>query len=102
MSEYPEDIMKAAREAIAKYYVDTGETDFAKRIQEGHKDDWWMSKPVAAAILAERERCAKVAIDRFTDANVLKNARGRPYASGQAAIVAANYISAAILKGGAA
>ena len=46
-----------------------------------------------------REEAAKVAEETFTEASVRKNAKGRPYSSGQVAIHASMRIAAAIRSG---
>ena len=48
MSKYPEDIMKAAREAVSEAIG-------------GYKSLDEFARPTADAILSERERCCKVA-----------------------------------------
>lgn len=61
MTDYPEDVMKAAREAYLT--VPTTPTDawFVKSVREGDYDHQMPIKACARAILAERERCAKIA-----------------------------------------
>ena len=55
MAEYPEDVMKAARKAAL-----THRTPFnlVKAIVEGREDTMYPVPQIAAAIIAERERCA--------------------------------------------
>lgn len=86
MSDIPEDILEAAMEALkaARPAYDS----------QDQYDAHWES--VARAILVERERCAELARSRFTLETVVKNTKGRPYATGQAAIYAARAIAAAI------
>lgn len=55
MTEIPDDVMKAAREAAATFYEMQGEKDSAAIIREGRKDYWWWMQVIARAILAERE-----------------------------------------------
>ena len=86
MSEIPDDVMKAAQAVVLwAYSVPPDEAEHIKN--------------VAIAILAERERCAKVAEARFTKDNVIKTAKGEPYITGSAAIYAAGQIASAIRKG---
>lgn len=48
------------------------------------------------ARVEERERCAGIARNCFTDATVVTNKAGQPYLTGKAAIYAAQRIAAAI------
>lgn len=86
MTEYPEDIMKAATQLAVDAYTDI------------------FSAPdkIAAAIIAERERCAKVARE-WPLAGLVKTNDADPkmiFAIGAQA--QARTISKAIMKGGAA
>jgi hypothetical protein len=63
--------------------------DLWARIVAEEADD----SDIARAILAERERCAKVAEDQFTKESVQKNAKGEPYDSGKIAIYASQRIA---------
>lgn len=56
MAEFPEDIMRAAREAfiVAAPQMDRAS---AERIRAGAMDDWHIFTVVATGILAERQRC---------------------------------------------
>jgi hypothetical protein len=58
---YPEDVMKAAREAAALAYESEGETPSAWNVRDGLCDDDCMVEAAARAIRTERERCATVA-----------------------------------------
>lgn len=87
MSEFSEDIMKAANELADKHYVD--KHSFVREI-------------IAAAILAERERCMKIAADAMQDEDPTDEPGDddwwcRSISNGQAAA-----IHGRILKGGAA
>ena len=62
MTKIPEDVLKAAREAYLT--VPTTPTDawFVKSVREGDYDHQMPIKASARAILAERERCATIAV----------------------------------------
>lgn len=103
MTEIPDSVMEEARKAAAnimdnaclgEHWVKNG-VDAALR------------KDIKDAILAaekrgeerERERCAKIAEQKFNIDTVGKNAKGKPYQTGSVAINAAGRIAAAIRKG---
>lgn len=85
MSEIPQDIMEAAQKQCDLCGV-TATSDM--RVHAKHI--------AAYAIMAERERCAKVAEGRYTRENVHKNAKGEPYEAGRVSIFVANRIAEAI------
>jgi len=91
MTTIPDDIMKAAREALAK----------AEEIMPWIADpDGVKADIIARAILAERERCARVAYARRDEWMAQAGARQTPYATYMAARSdAAEDIAAAIRKG---
>ncbi|WP_276200355.1 hypothetical protein [Chelatococcus sp. XZ-Ab1] len=66
MSETPEDVMKLARDAAARWYDDDSSFMLAGEIRAGEHDDWPVVRVTARAIMAERERCAEVADDYAT------------------------------------
>lgn len=55
-----------------------------------------IARAITAAVAAEREACAQVALGRFTLDSVLRSRNGRPYAAGFGAIAASEQIAAAI------
>lgn len=67
MSEHPEDVMKAAREAVAEAWENSGDfpKSLAGSIRLGEKDGMLSVQIAARAILqerfAEREKCAQIA-----------------------------------------
>jgi hypothetical protein len=61
MSAYPEDVMKAAREAVAETHIAADIPGMAGRFRAGDYDDTTYVEAAARAILAERERAAKIA-----------------------------------------
>jgi hypothetical protein len=87
VSAIPDDIMKAAEECVIHLPEIEGRSRFMLR------------RLISSAILAERERCAKIAEERFTEQNVLKTTKGKPYSSSQVAIYAATNIAGAIREG---
>jgi hypothetical protein len=57
MSEIPEDVMQAAREAAAKVWGSgTGSEELAAEFRRGMRDDSGSVETAVVAILAERER----------------------------------------------
>jgi hypothetical protein len=77
-TEIPEDVLQAVYAAMS--WVD----------ESGAKG------VIARAILAERERCAIVAENRYTEQSVLKSKAGKPYTTGSMAIFTGQQIAAAI------
>lgn len=63
MTDIPEDVMKMARAVVAQRFMNLRDRDFAVWIIEGTAQPYPTEEIEAAAraILAERERCAKVA-----------------------------------------
>lgn len=61
MTEIPDDIMKAAVSALAKTYVDAGMDAIANGLLMDRTEKALNLIGAAQAIMAERERCAKVA-----------------------------------------
>jgi hypothetical protein len=59
--EFPSDIMRAAREAAALVYDQINWTTAAELVRKGTVDENAEVKAAARAILAERQRAAKVA-----------------------------------------
>lgn len=69
MTAYPDDVMKAARKAARDAYYAAGMSYMAYVFASGMHDDSVEVQAAARAILAERERCARVAksFDERTD-----------------------------------
>jgi hypothetical protein len=82
VSEIPEDIDKIA-------------TDIVRNPLEG-EEDFELYLRVARAIATERERCAKIAEEKFTPKTVNLKPRGDPYKSSEVAIWCSKQIAAAI------
>lgn len=111
---FPEDVLAIARRiaatlnAVRDAYADDAAADMIRaRYDElksqgldfGACSEIASAEFIAQAILAERERCASVAEQRFTSDNVVRNKKGEPYLTGSAAIYAARRIAAAIRSG---
>jgi hypothetical protein len=60
---YPEDVMKAAREAAAEEFTAQNMAETGRHIRAGGYDHAVHVGIAARAILAERERCQRVAED---------------------------------------
>lgn len=67
MSEYPEDVIIAAREANASVYERQGQHKSARQYRRGELDGTPLMIGTCDAILAERERCAAIASGRDED-----------------------------------
>ncbi|NJL06830.1 MAG: hypothetical protein HC900_00140 [Methylacidiphilales bacterium] len=66
MTDIPDDVMQAARRAAEKYYREMCSDREANEIAAGEWDEQLPVSAIASAIVAERERCAKIA-DENTD-----------------------------------
>jgi hypothetical protein len=67
MSRIPNDIMQAAREAVASVYIENEFSEVSGRVvnvRSGEYDQTIEVQACARAILAERQACEKVARDR--------------------------------------
>lgn len=72
MSAIPEDVLKAAREAVVAVYVDAGFSTTTRRptqIRAGDYDDTTEVQAAARAILAERERIEAITQDEYDAAD---------------------------------
>jgi hypothetical protein len=61
MSKIPADVIAMAREVIASYYDETGFVSLANDARAHWGDDTPLLQMPARAVMAERERCAKIA-----------------------------------------
>lgn len=86
----PPDVLKMAREAAVSHLKDRA-PDYSALLASGTYDDSDVVQIAIAAIMAERERCAKVAETRFTHGKL--KAQQHAYMAGQ-------YIGAAIRNTG--
>lgn len=97
MSEYPEDIMNAARRAAVKAYPSASDV-----IWSGDGDGLYMIPAICSAILAERERCMKIAADAMHDPDPTDEPGDDDWWCSSIANGQAQAIHDRILKGGAA
>lgn len=110
MTTIPDDEMRVARAILKARYYDYepdayGSVEeffdilYAEQMYEAVQEAKAAIEAMQPSILAERERCANIAEQKFNIDTVRKNADGKPYQTGSAAIYAAGRIAAAIRKG---
>lgn len=61
MTEIPDDVMKAARASTVAYFNSFGADAEADAVANKDRDHWGEVQSAAWAIMAERERCARIA-----------------------------------------
>lgn len=70
MADIPEDIMRAAREAVCLHYRQTGlraDAPWLASVREGWCDETPEVSSAALAAKAERQRCEKITRDRAAE-----------------------------------
>jgi hypothetical protein len=78
MTDYPDNIMKAGRRALADLYIENGFSPTCGRVAgilSGQRDKGEAIQAAASAIMAERQRCVSAAISIAKDSTNERFAR---------------------------